>query len=255
MLLYKIFIIIILILLYIITINECIEGFIIADNDISLYNKSKSNDLLNYNIINTSLSNKTNLLKDRHKIDSIPNNINVENNKYYFEYDNKNYLKILNKIFNPKNNNNILIDHKWNNDINNDIIGIYNKTYQFIYNKLINNNFFDKNNLIDNNNVQIIHDLLNKYKIDKINNQYLLDIDLILYREGKLNGKHVNFIIFIDNIDFYVFDIQIKGIVGEDKIGFFPLEYNDNILLYEEKDNLFEKENDFPEINTLLINN
>jgi len=251
MLLYKIVTIIILILLYIITISECIEGFIISDNDISLYNKSKSNKLLDHDIINTSLSNKSNLLKDRHTINSIPIDLNIDKNKYYFEYDNKTYLQILKKIFNP-NYNNFLSDFDYNYEINNDIVGIYNKTYQFINNKLIDNNhFFDKNNLIDNNNIQILHDVLNKYKINKLENQYLLDIDLILYREGKLNGKHINFIIFIDNIDQYVINIEIKGIVGEDKIGFYPLEYNDNKLLYEEKDNLIE-ENDYPNIDLLI---
>ena len=56
---------------------------------------------------------------------------------------------------------------------------------------------------------------------------------------------------FIDNIDQYVINIEIKGIVGEDKIGFYPLEYNDNKLLYEEKDNLIE-ENDYPNIDLLI---
>ena len=46
---------------------------------------------------------------------------------------------------------------------------------------------------------------------------------MILYRNHKLNGKHVNFLIYVNHTRERVIDINIKGVVGEDKIGLHPI--------------------------------
>ena len=59
---------------------------------------------------------------------------------------------------------------------------------------------------------------------------------MILYRNYKLNGKHINFLVYVNNTRERVIDINIKGIVGEDKIGLHPIvpkETNDDYVSFE----------------------
>lgn len=206
----KIFIILIIILLYIMTMKSCFEYFITPYNS------------------KISLANKSNYLIDRHPIDSINTDINAPINSYYYEFSNSQYLDILNDMFKPSNSEKytLLRNIEWSKDIDSNITPIYNKAYLFISNTIAK---FTPD-------IQIVHDVLKQYKSDEKNQEYILDIDMILYRNFKLNGKHVNFIIYVNHLNEKMIDIEIKGIVGEDKIGLHPIvpkETNDDYVSFE----------------------
>ncbi len=180
------------------TMKNCIENFAILP-----YNSK----------INTT--NKSNTLKDRHQIDSIDIDITTNENSYYYEFSNEKYLELLISMFNPSTPEKYIIlrNNEWQTEIDSNITAIYNKAYQFISNKIAENT----------PDIQIVHDLLIQYKKDEEKQEYLLEIDMILYRNYKLNGKHVKFIIYVNHTRERVIDINIKGVVGEDKIGLHPI--------------------------------
>ena len=162
-----------------------------------------------------NLANKSSALIDRHPIDSINTDVNSPKIAYYYEFSNTQYLEILNDMFKPSNPEKYILlrNIEWNNDIDKSIIPIYNKAYLFISNTIAK---FTPD-------VQIVHDLLKQFKANKDSQEYLLEIDMILYRNYKLNGKHVNFLVYVDHLTEKMISIEIKGIVGEDKIGFHPI--------------------------------
>ena len=180
------------------TMKNCMENFAILP-----YNSK----------INTT--NKSNTLKDRHQIDSIDIDITTNENSYYYEFSNEKYLELLISMFNPSTPEKYIIlrNNEWQTEIDSNITAIYNKAYQFISNKIAENT----------PDIQIVHDLLIQYKKDEEKQEYLLEIDMILYRNYKLNGKHVKFIIYVNHTRERVIDINIKGVVGEDKIGLHPI--------------------------------
>ena len=208
----KIVIILVLITIYFMTMKNCFEYFAVLPHN------SK---------INTS--NKTDALKDRHPIDSINIDINTPENSYYYEFSNEKYLELLVDMFHPSSPEKYIIlrNTEWETELTDStIIAIYNKAYQFISNKIAENT----------PDIQIVHDLLVKYKKDEEKQEYLLDIDMILYRNYKLNGKHINFLVYVNHTRERVIDINIKGIVGEDKIGLHPIvpkETNDDYISFE----------------------
>ena len=210
--LVKIIIAIILLILYTISVSACIqEQFSILPSNQSL-----------------QISNKTDELIDRHPIDSIPYDIQLKNqykNAYYYELNNEDYLTFLKNYFVT------CIDGlpdftevEWDNLSNIEHVkGFYNQSYQFISNRM------------DKKDIQIVHDVLNRYKIK--DNKYMFDVDFILYRNGKINGKHINMIIFQDYTKTIVLHVSIKGIVGEDKIYMHPVElYQKQNIIYGEAD-------------------
>jgi len=204
----KIVIILVLITIYVMTMKNCFEYFAVLPFNSKI-----------------STSNKTDALKDRHPIDSIDIDINTSENSYYYEFSNEKYLELLVDIFNPYSPEKYIIlrNIEWETETDSTITAIYNKAYQFISNKIAENT----------PDIQIVHDLLIKYKKDEEKQEYLLDIDMILYRNYKLNGKHINFLIYVNHTRERVIDISIKGIVGEDKIGLHPIvpkETNDDMF-------------------------
>jgi len=194
----KIVIILVLIIIYFMTMKNCMENFAILP-----YNSK----------LNTS--NKSNALKDRHQIDSIDIDINTNENSYYYEFSNEKYLELLISMFKPSAPEKYIIlrNNEWQTEIDSTITATYNKAYQFISNKIAENT----------PDIQIVHDLLIQYKKDEEKQEYLLEIDMILYRNYKLNGKHINFLIYVNHTRERVIDINIKGVVGEDKIGLHPI--------------------------------
>ena len=78
------------------------------------------------------------------------------------------------------------------------------------------------------NNIQVVHDILKSYKKHLTERQmYLIDIELLLYRENKFHGKHVkitctakkSFRGWFTN----VIAVDLIGVVPEDQIGLFPV--------------------------------
>ena len=209
----KIVVIFVVLIIYTMTMKSCLENFTVqARNTVAV------------------LSNRSSSLKDRHPIYSLPIEQKIDNvDRYYYEYDNNTYLSIIKQVFihdimtnNEQDRiNESMKKQEWKSDIDADITGRYNKVFQHINNKLNEHN----------PDIQIVHDVLNRYKKDIENDIYILDIDMILYRENKLNGKHINFLVFYSYTDTKVLDISIKGIVGEQDIGMHPIEPSQKIDL------------------------
>ena len=197
----KIVIILVLITIYFMTMKNCFEYFAVVPHNSTI-----------------TTANKTNALNDRHFIDSININIDTSEYSYYYEFSNEKYLDLLVDMFHPSSPEKyIILRHiEWQpeqSEFDSTITAIYNKAYQFISNKIAENT----------PDIQIVHDLLIQYKKDEEKQEYLLEIDMILYRNYKLNGKHVNFLIYVNHTRERVIDINIKGVVGEDKIGLHPI--------------------------------
>ena len=56
----------------------------------------------------------------------------------------------------------------------------------------------------------------------------MFDIEMLLYRESKLQGKHIKFFIISNNVNINVIIAKIIGVVNEDNISFYPVLANDN---------------------------
>ena len=77
--------------------------------------------------------------------------------------------------------------------------------------------------------IQVIHDLLKSYKVHvNEDSMYLLNIELLLYRENKYQGKHVSMSCIAKYKMFSgwyinVVAVDIIGVVPEDQIALFPV--------------------------------
>lgn len=75
--------------------------------------------------------------------------------------------------------------------------------------------------------IQVVHDVLIRYRtsIKRPKQLYSFDIEAILYRESKFQGKHIAFRAIYNvraNI-LYITNIAVLGAVSEDQIGMFPV--------------------------------
>lgn len=203
-----ILIILIIIIIFIITSKCLIENFTIFHNNTNNLQKSF------YKSIDSNY-------KPHYYIDSIPdNNLNYLNcNLDYVELNNKDYKNKLVKIFNIENNIKNIIhiteNIKWSNWIittnTSDYYKIYFKFIKYIY------------TILKEYNINIITDILKFVKYDLNNSDnLLLNLDLLLYTNNKLFGKHVNFIVFYNN-NFHIIYFNIIGNVSN---------YNINNNLY-----------------------
>jgi len=176
---------------------------------------------------------------NRHVINSsIPYDVKVKKeavNVYYYEFDNKTYNEKLKEIF--KSNCEELIiavdGNIWNdwvipktiNDKNTikNLITKYNKIYKFVYDKINNSSIMDLPGEDVNQKIQIVHDIMIRYKThSQYDENYMFDIDVILYRAGKFQGKHVKIIAIINGDDINILLLRIIGVVSEDKIVLHP---------------------------------
>jgi len=177
---------------------------------------------------------------EHHAISSIyPVDISINNtDNYYYEYENAIYETKLRNILYKNDINNLIkntegIDWSdWiypeNFDRKDRLLAYYNKIYDMINTKINASSELKFNNETDKYKIQIVHDVFKRYKLNIANPyEYLFDIDMLLYREGKINGKHINIIVKTDgdNIDFVI--VKILGIVNQDNIYLFPILAND----------------------------
>jgi hypothetical protein len=207
--------------LFIIIMYEHFEKFTVIEENEKLEIKNKSNNIF-----------------DRHPIqNSIISDINIKYNKaYYYEYNNTIYLNKLNKTFiNDECYIKNIIFKDWETKYSIEISSIYQNIYNYLYNT-INNSTYLK---IDNSeNIQIVHDILNRYKYSEDKKIIILDLDLILYRENKSHGKHVNLEIAYSLRSIKVFNIKIKGIINESDLYIDKIENNHKINInFTEIDN------------------
>lgn len=200
-------------LLFILITRTCIEHFVIEQNaELEYRNKEKG-------------------IFNRHKIhNTIPTDKKIKyKNAYYYEYDNKEYEKRLKETFKKEECFVDKLNFKdWKREPSIYINSIYQKIYEYLYEKINNSEYLK---LEESEKIQIVHDYLNRYKFSKEEDVFILDLDLILYREFKNHGKHVNLQIAHNpnNNNFNVFFVNIKGIINEDKLHIYPVNHYDPI--------------------------
>jgi hypothetical protein len=240
-------VIIIVLFYFVITIylqNEIynVENFAMNDKGVSYDNPFKyqaSNTRIMYNNTGT-------LPWNRHMINSsIPYDVNIKKeavNVYYYEFDNETFNNKLKEIF--KNNCEEIIiaveGNEWDNWKNpkkdrdefviDKLVRYYNKIYDFLYQKLNMNPIMNLPSQDKQQNLQIVHDLMLRYRIhSKYTDYYMFDIDLILYRAGKFQGKHVKVVAITNGIDINIILVKIIGVISEDNIVLHPYKGLDNM--------------------------
>jgi hypothetical protein len=71
--------------------------------------------------------------------------------------------------------------------------------------------------------IQIVHDIMLRYRTHKVYpSYYMFDIDMILYRAGKFQGKHVKLVAITNGTIINVILVKIVGVVSEDNIVIYP---------------------------------
>lgn len=233
--------IIIIIIMYCIVIKFCIA----KEKKIEKFNMNESNvrytNPFKYRAANTRImyNNTGELPWNRHIINSsIPYDITIKSeaqNVYYYEFDNKTYSDKLKTLF--KNNCQEIIiaveGNKWNNWVNpktltdNNIKGLlveyYDKIIKLIQTKLNEDGIMDLPGYDEKKDIQVVHDRMIRYKINvEEPDYYMFDIDTILYRAGKYQGKHVKFVVISNGYTINIILIKVIGVVSEDKIVLHP---------------------------------
>jgi hypothetical protein len=183
---------------------------------------------------------------NRHTINSsIPYDIRVQQGAekaYYYEFDNKKYNENLKEVF--KSNCEELIiaveGTNWSNWKNpkavkdqreiDRLLRYYNVLFNVIDKKLNESHEMNLPGNQTNKKIQIVHDLVNRYRVNLDNDPfYMFDMDLILYREGKLQGKHVKIVAITNGFQTNIILTRIVGVVNEDNIVLHPYVGNDSM--------------------------
>lgn len=215
--------------------SESIENFSLTSSSVNYDNPFKyraSNTRIMYN-------NTGELPWNRHLINSsIPYDIEIKTeaeNVYYYEYDNETYANKLKELF--KSNCEELIiaveGNVWNdwenpkklNDqlLKNKLLSYYDKIMEFIENRLKTSQIMDLPGYDKKIKIQIVHDIMLRYRINYDNNNYIMfDIDMILYRPGKFQGKHVKLVVITDGNAINIILAKIIGVISEDRIVLHP---------------------------------
>jgi hypothetical protein len=179
---------------------------------------------------------------NHHIISSVyPHEINYSSKtKFYYDFSNKEYENKLRKIFYDNTVNNLIkyvegiewgdwvYPEKFKNKEY--LLSEYQKIYDLIYTKINESDELKLNDETDLYKIQIVHDVFKRYRLNKNNSgQYMFDIDLLLYKESKLNGKHINLLVIIDGIKITFVLIKLIGVVHQDNIYLFPVLSNEVI--------------------------
>jgi hypothetical protein len=175
---------------------------------------------------------------NRHSINSsIPYDVNIKReavNVYYYEFDNNTFNSKLKEIF--KSNCEELIiaiegsdwkDWQYPKTLRderekNKLKSYYDKIYNFVFNKL-QGSIMDLPSEDKKQKIQIVHDIMLRYRNhNKYPIYYMFDIDMILYRSGKFQGKHIKLVAITDGIIVNIILARIIGVVSEDNIVLYP---------------------------------
>ena len=175
---------------------------------------------------------------NRHTINSsIPYDVNIKKeavNVYYYEFDNNTFNSKLKEVF--KSNCEELIiaveGSEWNNWINpktlkdtnekNILKSYYDKIFEFAI-KRLNSPIMNLPGEDKKQKIQIFHDIMLRYRKHKLYpSYYMFDIDMILYRSGKFQGKHIKLVAITNGTIINVILANIVGVVSEDNIVIYP---------------------------------
>ena len=216
------------------SIDSNIEKFNQDTGDINYENKFKYKP---YNI-RLMYENTGEYPWNRHTINSsIPYDVNIKKeavNVYYYEFDNKTFNNKLKQVF--KSNCEELIiaveGSEWNNWINpktlkdidekNKLKSYYDKIFEFAI-KRLNSDIMNLPGEDKKQKIQIVHDIMLRYRKHKLYPLYFMfDIDMILYRAGKFQGKHIKLVAITNGTTINVILANIVGVVSEDNIVIYP---------------------------------
>lgn len=233
-------IILVVVIFYVVLQNNVV--YVVKDNFTDYNNQFK------YKPVNTRIqyTNTGELPWNRHGISSsIPYDIKVKDeasNAYYYEYDNKTYDDRLKAAF--KNNCEELIIategtrwSRWSNPKNTKdekeiakLLKLYNKIFEYIQSVLNGSKELELPSYDAKMEIQIVHDVLLNYRQNLDDKSYyMFNIDMILYREGKLQGKHVKFVAVSNGVKINIILARIIGVVSEDNIALHPYTGVDNM--------------------------
>jgi len=233
--------IIIVIIMYFIVIQKYIN----SDKTVENFNMNESNirhnNLFKYKPSNVRImyNNTGELPWNRHIINSsIPYDIDIKpeaQNVYYYEFDNKTYTENLKKVF--KNNCEEIIiaveGNEWTNWINpktlddeimkSKLVFNYNKILDIIKTSLNEDSTMDLPGYDEKRDIQVVHDIMLRYRTNiKNSNYFMFDIDTILYRSGKFQGKHVKLVAVSNGYTVNIIMVKVIGVISEDKIVLHP---------------------------------
>jgi hypothetical protein len=217
-----------------ISVNNNIENFNQDTGDINYENKFKYKP---YNI-RLMYENTGEYPWNRHTINSsIPYDVNIKKeavNVYYYEFDNATFNRKLKQVFKSKCEELIIAieGSEWNNWINpktlkdtnekNKLKSYYDKIYNFAI-KRLNSEIMNLPGEDKKQKVQIVHDIMLRYRQHKLYPlYYMFDIDMILYRAGKFQGKHIKLVVITNGKTINVILANIVGVVSEDNIVIYP---------------------------------
>jgi hypothetical protein len=174
---------------------------------------------------------------NRHSINSsIPYDVNIKKeavNVYYYEFDNNTFNNKLKEVFKSKCEELIIAveGSKWNAWRNpkilrdttekNKLKSYYDTIFKFVVEKL-QSKIMDLPSE-DKKKMQVVHDIMLRYRTHSIYpSYYMFDIDMILYRAGKFQGKHVKLVAITNGSEINVIMTKIVGVVSEDNIVIYP---------------------------------
>ena len=172
-------------------------------------------------------------------------------NVYYYEFDNKTFNDKLKQVF--KSNCEELIiaveGSKWNAWQNPKTLGsvaekdrlksYYDKIFDFVA-KRLQSGIMDLPGEDKKQKIQIVHDIMLRYRTHSVYpSYYMFDIDMILYRAGKFQGKHVKLVAVIsgmngmNGVNINIILTKIVGVVSEDNIVIYPYTSFDKLNITE----------------------
>ena len=175
---------------------------------------------------------------NRHSINSsIPYDVNIKKeaiNVYYYEFDNSTFNDKLKEVFKSKCEELIIAveGSEWNSWKNpktlrdtsekNKLKSYYDTMFNFIVKKL-QSPIMDLPGEDKKQKMQVVHDIMLRYRTHRVySSYYMFDMDMILYRAGKFQGKHVKLVVITNGTIINVILARIVGVVSEDNIVIYP---------------------------------
>ena len=182
---------------------------------------------------------------NRHLINSsIPYDVNIKKeavNVYYYEFDNNTFNSKLKQIFRSNCEELIIAvegsdwkDWQYPKTLRderekNKLKSYYDNIYNFVAEKL-QGKIMDLPSEDTKQKIQIVHDVMLRYRThNKYSSYYMFDIDMILYRAGKFQGKHIKLVAITDGETVNIILARIIGVVSEDNIVIYPYSSYDKL--------------------------